>query len=161
MLLRGLINQEDSYWRETGYKSALSANGIPFDERLVLNGDFERDTAYKVLSEFIAAQKQVSFDAVFTGNDDAAIGVLKALHENGCRVPEDVSVIGFDNLEFSAFLTPATYHGLLLPLRMLVESRQNNYFPSSTNSVLKDVTLLPTELIIRGSCGCNYMSAIQ
>ena len=35
MLLRGLINQEDSYWRETGYKSALNANGIPFDERLV------------------------------------------------------------------------------------------------------------------------------
>ncbi len=155
-----LINQEDSYWRETGYKSALNANGIPFDERLVLNGDFERDTAYKVLSEFITTEKQVSFDAVFTGNDDAAIGVLKALHENGCRVPEDVSVIGFDNLEFSAFLTP--------PLTTVSASTESvgriaaeQLFSIFDKQRPEDVTLLPTELIIRGSCGCNYMSAIQ
>lgn len=154
MLLRGLINQEDSYWRETGYKSALSANGIPFDERLVLNGDFERDTAYKVLSEFIATEKQIPFDAIFTGNDDAAIGVLKALHENNYRVPEDVSVIGFDNLEFSAFLTP--------PLTTVSASTESvgriaakQLFSIFDKQHPEDVTLLPTELIIRRSCGCN------
>ncbi len=53
MFLRGPIHQEDSSWREIGYRSALQANGIPFDEKLVLNGDFERSTAYKVLNEFI------------------------------------------------------------------------------------------------------------
>lgn len=106
MFFRGPIHQEDSFWRETGYKSALMANGIPFDERLVLNGDFERHAAYQTLSKFIATENQIPFDAIFTGDDDAAIGVLKALHENNYRVPEDVSVIGFDDLEFSAFLNP-------------------------------------------------------
>ena len=53
MLMRGPVHQEDSSWREIGYKSALQANDIPFDEKLVLNGDFERSTAYEALNEFI------------------------------------------------------------------------------------------------------------
>src|SRR6476620_4499277 len=78
LFLRGPIDQEDSLRRETGYKSALQANGIPVDENLILNGDFERDVAYTVMNEFLDCKKQVAFDAVFTGDDDAAIGVLKA-----------------------------------------------------------------------------------
>ena len=62
MLMRGPIHQEDSHWREMGYKAALMANDIPFDERLVLNGDFERHTAYQTLSRFIAAENQVPFE---------------------------------------------------------------------------------------------------
>jgi DNA-binding LacI/PurR family transcriptional regulator len=58
------------------------------------------------MNEFLDCKKQVAFDAVFTGDDDAAIGVLKALHEHRIRIPEDVSVIGFDDLGFASFLNP-------------------------------------------------------
>jgi DNA-binding LacI/PurR family transcriptional regulator len=76
--MRGPVLQEDSNWREIGYKSALAANGIAFDENLMLNGEFERNVAFQVLSHFLSNGSNVPFDAVFTGDDDAAIGVLES-----------------------------------------------------------------------------------
>jgi DNA-binding LacI/PurR family transcriptional regulator len=155
MLLRGPMQQEDSHWRETGYRAALAANGIPFDEGLVLNGDFERNTAYKVLNEFMADENHPDFDAVFTGDDDAAIGVLTALRENGCRVPEDVSVVGFDDLGFSAFLTPPLTT-VSAPTEAVGRIATEQLFSLFDKQYPEDnVTLLPTELIIRRSCGCQ------
>src|SRR5258706_836024 len=155
MLLRGPLHQEDSHWREIGYRSALEANGIPFDESLVLNGDFERHTARKVLNEFIAAEKHVSFDAIFTGDDDAAIGVLTSLRENSYRIPEDVSVVGFDDLGFSAFLTPplTTVSAPTETVGRIAAERLFSLFDKQYPE--EDVMLLPTELIIRRSCGCQ------
>jgi LacI family transcriptional regulator len=155
MLLRGPIHQEDSYWRETGYKAALEANGIPFDERLVLNGDFERNTAHKVLNDFLADKNHPDFDAVFTGDDDAAIGVLRALDANQVQVPEKVSVVGFDDLGFSAFLTPplTTVSAPTEAVGRIATEQLFSLFDKQYPE--DDVTLLPTELIIRRSCGCN------
>ena len=93
LFLRGPVHQEDSARREAGYKSALAANGIPFDENLVLNGDFERDIAYEAMNKILGNGRHVAFDSIFTGDDDAAIGVLKSLHEHSIRIPEDVSVM--------------------------------------------------------------------
>jgi len=157
MLLRGPIHQEDSYWRETGYRAALKANDIPFDENLVLNGDFERNIARKVLNDFITAEKRIPFDAVFTGDDDAAIGVLTALRENGYRVPEDIAVIGFDDLGFSAFLSPPLTT-VSAPTETVGRIAAEQLFSLFDKQSPEDVTLLPTELIIRRSCGCNTLS---
>lgn len=153
LFLRGPLNQEDSNRREMGYKSALAANNIPFDENLVLNGDFERDIAYEVLNDFLANGKRVQFDAVFSGDDDAAIGVLKALHKHGFRIPEDAAVIGFDDLGFAPFLNPP-----LTTVRAPTESvgriATERLFDLLENKPASDVLVLPTEIIYRRSCGC-------
>jgi DNA-binding LacI/PurR family transcriptional regulator len=155
MLMRGPIHQEDSYWRESGYKAALEANGIPFDERLVLNGDFERNTAFKELNNFLADKNHPDFDAVFTGDDDAAIGVLRALDSHGVQVPEKVSVVGFDDLGFSAFLTPPLTT-VSAPTEAVGRIATEHLFSLFDKQYPEDnLTLLPTELIIRRSCGCN------
>ena len=154
MYLRGPVNQEDSLRRETGYKSALEANGIPFDDDLILNGDFERDIAYQVLHDFLGNGKRVAFDAIFAGDDDAAIGVLKALHEYGCKVPDDIAVIGFDDLGFASFLTPP-----LTTVRAPTESvgriATERLFGLLENQPSDEVMILPTEIIFRRSCGCQ------
>src|SRR4030095_16539582 len=106
LFLRGPILQEDSIRRETGYKSALQANGIPIDEKLILNGEFERDVAFQTMNGFLDNGHRVEFDAVFTGDDDAAIGVLRSLQDHGYNVPNDIAVIGFDDLGFAPFLNP-------------------------------------------------------
>jgi DNA-binding LacI/PurR family transcriptional regulator len=154
MYLRGPVNQEDSLRRETGYKSALEANGIPFDEDLVLNGDFERDIAYQVLHDFLGNGKRVAFDAIFAGDDDAAIGVLRALHEFNCKVPDDIAVIGFDDLGFASFLNPP-----LTTVRAPTESvgriATERLFGLLENQPSDEVMILPTEIIFRRSCGCQ------
>jgi LacI family transcriptional regulator len=154
MYLRGPVNQEDSLRRETGYKSALEANGIPFDEDLILNGDFERDIAYQVLHDFLGNGRRVAFDAIFAGDDDAAIGVLKALHEHDCKVPEDIAVIGFDDLGFASFLNPP-----LTTVRAPTESvgriAAERLFGLLEHQPTDEVMILTTEIIFRRSCGCQ------
>lgn len=154
VFLRGPALHEDSYWRETGYESALKANNIPFDKQLMLNGDFDRTPAYEALNQFIKKNKQIAFDAIFTGNDDAAIGVFKALHENDYRTPEDVSVIGFDDLGFSAFLNPPLTT-VSAPTEAVGRIAMEHLFSLFDKQFPDEITLLPTKLITRRSCGCN------
>jgi DNA-binding LacI/PurR family transcriptional regulator len=154
LFLRGPLHQEDSLRRELGYKSALAANGIPFDEELVLNGEFERDIAFQVLDDFLSNGKQAAFDAVFSGDDDAAIGVLRALHKHEYRIPEDIAVVGFDDLGFASFLNPP-----LTTVRAPTESvgriATEKLFALLESPSAQETVVLPTEIIYRRSCGCQ------
>jgi DNA-binding LacI/PurR family transcriptional regulator len=155
LFLRGPIYQEDSLRRETGYRAALKANGIPFDEDLMIDGDFERDIAYHAMNKILGNGKHIAFDAVFTGDDDAAIGVLKSLHEHSIRVPDDVSVIGFDDLGFASFLNPPLTT-VRAPTERVGEIATERLFDILDNHPSDDVLILPTEIIYRRSCGCQY-----
>jgi DNA-binding LacI/PurR family transcriptional regulator len=154
LFLRGPVNQEDSIHREAGYRSALQTNRIPVDENLILNGDFERDIAYEAMNEFLGNGKRVAFDAVFTGDDDAAIGVLKSLHEHGIRIPEDVSVTGFDDLGFAPFLNPPLTT-VRAPTEKVGKIATERLFGLLENNPSEEVIILPTEIIFRRSCGCQ------
>ena len=79
--LSGPHDQEDSSWREEGYRVALEAHGIPFNSTLVVPGDFDRYVAANSMRYLLGAG--VKFDAVFSGDDEAAVGVMEALHEAG------------------------------------------------------------------------------
>lgn len=154
LFLRGPIHQEDSARREGGYQSALEANNILFDENLILNGDFEREIAYEAMNRFLENGNRVDFDAVFTGDDDAAIGVLQSLQHHGLDVPNDIAVVGFDDLGFAPFLNPP-----LTTVRAPTESvgriATERLFGLLENQPSDEVMILPTEIIFRRSCGCN------
>jgi DNA-binding LacI/PurR family transcriptional regulator len=154
LFLRGPREQEDSRLREAAYRSALQSNGIEVDENLLLNGEFERDIAHTVMNGFLDREKRVPFDAVFTGDDDAAIGVLKSLHEHEVRVPEDIAVIGFDDLGFAPFLNPPLTT-VRAPTRKVGQIATERLFALLDNHPTKDVLFLPTEIIFRRSCGCD------
>ncbi len=153
LFMRGPLHQEDSYRRETGYKSALEANGIPFDEHLILNGEFERDVAYGVLDTFMKNGGRGSFDAVFTGDDDAAIGVMRALHKHNINIPDEIAVIGFDDLGFSSFLNPPLTT-VRAPTEDVGRTAIEKLFDLLEDHPSDEVIVLPTEIIIRRSCGC-------
>jgi len=152
VFLRGPEHQEDSYWREMGYRASLEAHSIDYDADLVCPGEFEREVAQTSMIELIMAG--VEFDAVFTGDDDAAIGVLAALREMGKRVPEDVSVVGFDDQRTSPYLTPS-----LTTVRAPTEEVGRVAARQIINLIrgrqADPLTLLPTEIVIRNSCGCQ------
>jgi DNA-binding LacI/PurR family transcriptional regulator len=150
--LRGPNGQEDSYWRELGYRASLEAHHIPFDPELIWPGEFEREVAQTTMIELILAG--IEFDAVFAGDDDAAFGVLAALREMGKRVPEDVSVAGFDDLRSSRYLTPSLTT-VRAPTEEVGRVAATSMIDLIRGRQADPLTLLPTEIVIRNSCGCQ------
>jgi LacI family transcriptional regulator len=85
--------------RYLGYCQALRDEGIAVDERLIVNGEYDIDVAYEALNGLLS--RGVEFSAVFSSNDLMAFGVKQALEENGRKVPDDVSIVGYDDISFS------------------------------------------------------------
>jgi DNA-binding LacI/PurR family transcriptional regulator len=156
LFMRGPLSQEDSNLREKGYRLALEENGIPFDNNFIIRGDFDRNIAYQALLEFLRAEKWLDFDAVFTGDDDAAVGVLRALRQYNFRIPEDVSVVGFDDLGFASFLNPPLTT-VRAPTESVGKIATERLFGLLENQTIEGSMVLPTELIVRHSCGCQYV----
>ena len=154
LFLRGPIHQEDSARREAGYKSALQSNNIPFDENLVLNGEFEREIAFQTMNDFLGNGRKLDFDAVFSGDDDAAIGVLRSLQNHGYKIPQDVAVTGFDDLGFAPFLNPPLTT-VRAPTETVGRIATERLFGLLENRPSDEVVILPTEIIFRRSCGCD------
>lgn len=92
--------------RWQGYKQAMTDLGLDVDPDLVWQGDFTREGAYQVVKQRLAGERALGATAIFASNDLMAIGAIQALQEEGLRIPEDVSVIGFDGVEVGKYLTP-------------------------------------------------------
>jgi DNA-binding LacI/PurR family transcriptional regulator len=150
---RGPASQEDSHWREIGYKESLDAHGIAYDPNLIIAGEYNRRDAYQSMSRFLVNEPH-DFDAVFTGSDDAAVGIIDALCKKGLRIPDDISVVGFDDLELSAFLTPPLTT-VNAPSQCVGKTAAQHLFKLLADQKVDPVTLLPTEIVIRRSCGCT------
>lgn len=100
----GPPDHPDALQRLDGYKAALAAARIPFTNKLVVAGDYLETGGFAAANALLDAR--VEFSAVFAANDQTAFGVMLALHRRGLRVPQDVSVVGFDDLPASAFMVP-------------------------------------------------------
>jgi DNA-binding LacI/PurR family transcriptional regulator len=88
--------------RLAGWRAALAARGST--EPAVVGGDWSAASGYAAGRELVASGERVT--AVFAANDDMAIGLIRALTEAGLRVPDDVSVVGFDDVPVAAYVTP-------------------------------------------------------
>jgi LacI family transcriptional regulator len=148
--LRGPDGSEDSYWREMGYKESLTAHNIEFDPDLVVTGGFNEYQGLVAVSQLLKQAKP--FEAIFAADDDSAIGALAGLKDAGLRVPEDVALVGFDDIRPSHYLTPP-----LTTVRAPIEAAGREAVRQLINLIqtgkAERETLLPTELIIRRSCG--------
>jgi LacI family transcriptional regulator len=151
VFLRGPQNNEDSYWREIGYRQALEGCGLPYDERLVGSGNFEREAAMATVAGLL--RDGLDFDAVFAADDESAVGVLTALRAARRRVPEDVAVVGFDDQRLSAHLTPPLTT-VRAPTEEVGRRAAHQLLNLLQKKAAEPLTLLPSELVIRRSCGC-------
>lgn len=90
--------------RIDGYRAALETTGVAFDPALIREGDFHHETGYRVGLELLRLKDRPT--AIFTGNDLQALGLYEAARELGLRVPEDLSVVGFDDLPIVRWVGP-------------------------------------------------------
>ncbi len=150
--LTGQEGHEDSYWRQVGYRESLAAHNIPFAPELVLPGGFNKEMAYASTQNWL--RDGVAFDAVFAADDDSAIGVLDALNDAGKRVPEDIAVVGFDDISLSRYLTPPLTT-VSAPTEEVGREAVRQLVKLIRGERAESPVLLPTELVIRKSCGCT------
>ena len=150
--LRGPEGNEDSEWRERGYREALEKNGIPFDADLVGMGGFDADIARETVESWLI--DGLDFDAIFAGDDEAAMGVMAALRHAGKKVPDEVAVLGFDDINSAKLMAPP-----LTTVRAPIEAAA----AGAAQALLAQINgeeppyqlRYPTEVIIRQSCGCS------
>jgi LacI family purine nucleotide synthesis repressor len=90
--------------RIAGFRRAMAEANLPVREDWILEGNFECDTAVLAADKIIAMDKRPT--AVFCFNDTMALGLMSRLQQRGIRVPEDMSVIGYDNIELAEYFSP-------------------------------------------------------
>ncbi len=142
----------DSFRRKEGYRAALAEDGLAGSEDLILQGAFERECTYDAMQEFIANHAKDMPDAFLAGNDLSAIGCIEALRFHGYRVPEDVCVMGFDDIDIAQYYRPAltTVRNPIARQGMLAIETMVNMVEGRENGGIKR---LDGMLVIRESCG--------
>lgn len=102
--ITGISNHNDAVRRIEGYKRALTESGIAIDPELIIEGKFDGQSGYDAI--MLLLDKGKKFTAVFAANDVCAMGATLALGRRSLSVPEDVSVIGFDDQAEASFTQP-------------------------------------------------------
>jgi LacI family transcriptional regulator len=102
--ITGLPNSNLNDERIAGYRKALKRRGIPFDPALVRTGDYTAAAGVRESLDLLRLPEPPT--AIFAFNDLMALGVMRAVHERGLRIPDDVAVIGFDGLPFTEHCSP-------------------------------------------------------
>ena len=100
----GPENEECTQQRLSGFNKALLNAGIPEDTRLIVNGDWSAESGKTAIKKLIGYK--VPFTAVFAQNDWMAIGAITAIKEAGLSIPDEISIIGYDDLPITAFIDP-------------------------------------------------------
>ncbi len=134
--------------RMAGYRDGLRADAIEFDANLVITGDYTVESGVAAGRDLLARASRPS--AVFCSSDQMAIGLMRALHSAGLRVPQDMSVAGFDDIEFAAVAEPAltTIHQ---PRRELGQAAATVLVDLLSGRPTQARIRLDTQLVIRNS----------
>ncbi|MCR2805777.1 LacI family DNA-binding transcriptional regulator [Paenibacillus soyae] len=148
--LSGYPDALDSYERLEGYIKALREHQIPFRPELIESGNFNEEGGYAAFKRL--AGKEIPFTAVYSANDEMALGVYAACAELGIVIPNDMAVVGADNNRITKYITPKMSTvdqpkytmGALLAEKLIDQMNENKF---ESQRVFK----VDSELIVRGS----------
>ncbi|MDW7680734.1 MAG: LacI family DNA-binding transcriptional regulator, partial [bacterium] len=156
-IIQGPEGNIDADERYRGYVQALSNHGLPVNNSLIIPGNFTVKSGYYGFIRLMSQPQKP--EAIFASNDMMAVGVYEAARTSNLKIPQDVAVVGFDDIFLSRLLSPrlTTVHVPIVELgrkamRYLLKMVNNQVDPKT--SYREELT---TGLIIGGSCGCeNY-----
>ncbi|WP_058726947.1 LacI family DNA-binding transcriptional regulator [Curtobacterium luteum] len=151
----GTLDHQTGLDRRDGFLRAANTHGLP--EVAVIEGDLSEASGAAAMEQVV--REQPGYDGIVFANDDMAVGGLRVLRRAGVRVPEDISVVGFDDFGLARVTTPgittvrvpAEEMGRIATERLfsLVDGRGSD--PDGDDRH----TELPVEVVLRGSCGCD------
>lgn len=146
-----------SQQRLEGYCNTLADNGLPCEEQLIREGNFDEESGQAAMEALLALEERPT--AVFAASDMVAMGALRAIHNHGLRVPQDIALVGFDDISAARFVTPplTTIHVPTFGLGWSAAEMLIRIIEQITP--LESQVLLNTELTVRQSCGAALQSA--
>ncbi len=145
--------------RLEGYQQALAEAGLAYDEQLVRYGNFDEQSGEEAMHALLDLHPRPT--AVFVASDMVALGALKAIWDRGLRVPQDIALVGFDDITTARFTTPplTTVHVPALRLgeevgKMLLDVIEFGF-------TAQPQVLLQTTLVVRASCGASTSASSE
>jgi LacI family transcriptional regulator len=146
--ISGRAELESSNRRLMGYREALQRAGISIDETLIASGDYTTETGARSARELLSLEDPPT--AIFASNDQMAIGVFQVAQELGVRIPDDLSVIGFDNITESKYMGLTTVDQFIFEMGYVA----THMLIKIINGIpLEDQTYrMQTQLVVRSSC---------
>ncbi|MBU1065091.1 LacI family transcriptional regulator [bacterium] len=155
--IHGSPHNYDSKRRYAGYLKALENEGIPESLKLEAEGNFTEDSGYKACQQLLKTEPRPT--AIFAANDAMAIGAIEAVKDSGLKVPDNIAIVGFDDISTSQYITPAltTVRVPLYEMGQLVGKTllQKINSDSKEHLTVAEQIVIPLEIIVRESCGAK------
>ena len=146
-LIDGFLYKSPARGRLEGYKKALKKYGVPTDDALVSVGDIDVKDGYERTRQLF--EKGLDFTAIFAYNDIMAFGAMQTIKEKGLRIPEDIGLVGYDDIPFSSLMNPALTTIKLNKQELGIESvKLLLYRINGSRKKVKKI-MLDVELIVR------------
>ncbi len=147
----GRSELQSSIRREQGYRESLQQANIPIDNQIICSGDFSMESGYDCAKTLLTQANPPT--AIFAANDREAFGVIKAAHELGLAIPDDLSVVGFDNVPEAAYYLPLGLTTVDQGVRQMGVTATEMLIALIEGKELDEhVKKISTQLIVRGSC---------
>jgi DNA-binding LacI/PurR family transcriptional regulator len=156
--ITGPRGNEDARIRREVYEKLLKEHDLPIEPDLVVTGDFTPNAGRRAVRLLIDKRK-MEFDALVAANDNMALGALEALKERGKNVPDDISLVGFDDIEWARGVTPPL---TTVRQRRLEQGKKAvEILLNLLDGIPQKGVTLETRLVIRESCGCKVQRRLH
>jgi LacI family transcriptional regulator len=146
--ISGRSELESANRRLKGYRDALEKVGLVVDEALIVPGDFTTETAAACTRALLALDEPPT--AIFASNDQAAMGVFQVAEEKGLRIPEDLSVMGFDNIPESKYMGLTTVDQFISEMGFIATQMLIKLI--NGEPLDPQIYKMKTQLVLRASC---------
>jgi len=139
--------------RLEGYRQALTEYGLQVDENFILSCQYTRQSAYELVASMVRKSDRPT--ALFTANNFMTIGALRAIQEGGLRIPQNVALVGFDDLEWTQF-GPPQISAIVQPVLEIGEVAGQRILARITDGTSAPMEIrLATKFVVRESCGAQ------
>lgn len=156
--VRGPEDNQEALERYLAYTEAMVNNGIPVNPDTVFQGDFHASTVYHLVNNYLQKGNN-EMEALVAANDEMLLGAFQALEKNGLKVPKDVALTGFDDIEtMKTFVPPVTT--IRQPFYEMGEKAVELLIDFIEGRDVPHLVKLPAKMVIRRSCGCSYKKII-
>lgn len=145
----GISEHLSAMERLEAYKKALKDANMPIKNNLIIKSNFTISGGYSATKKLLQKQRPT---AIFCGNDNMAIGAIQAIQEAGLKVPEDISIVGFDDIEVARYINPPLTTVRMALMEMASIATNSLITSIENNSNFSADYTVPIDLIERNSC---------